>query len=199
MSLVSSAIRILREGRRFKESILSRANPNELGVDLRAYVGGRRDSKKESELLRRLRALPQQERRALLLPLLELKTGAVFALIHRAQLPRSVYLEVLKRGLTEAKGESIRHWMDATVPHIGWRKTFSLLRESMATNPRVGAMALYYVPSVCRGKGQFWGPLPTRELALECVRLIVQYHENGYRVVDDSTLARLKKIVSGQK
>lgn len=123
----------------------------------------------------------------------------VLVLIHRAQLSRSDYLEVLKRGLTEAKGESIRYWMDATVPHVGWRKTFSLLRESMATNPRVGAMALYSVPWVCRGKGQLSGRLPTRELALECVRLIVQYHENGHRVVDDSTLAQFKKIVSSYK
>jgi hypothetical protein len=171
---------------------LSQFSSRDLASDLRVYVEGRRDSKKELELLRRLRALSQQERSALLLPLLGLKRGAVFVLIHRAQLSRSDYLEVLKRGLTEAKGESIRYWMDATVPHIGWRKTFSLLRESMATNPRVGAMALYFVPWVCRGK-RLSGPLPTRELALECVRLIVQYHENGYRVVDDNTLAKLKK------
>ena len=123
----------------------------------------------------------------------------VLVLIHRAQLSRSDYLEVLKRGLTEAKGESIRYWMDATVPHIGWRKTFSVLRESMATNPRAGAMALGSVPDVCRRKGQLTGPLPTRELALECIRLILQYHENGHRVVDDSTLAQFKKIVSSYK
>jgi hypothetical protein len=147
--------------------LLSQSSSSDLASDLRAYVGGRRNSKRESELLRGLHGLPQQERGALLLPLLELKTGAVFALVDRAQLSRADYLEVLKRGLAEAKGESIRYWMDATVPHIGWRKTFSLLRQSMATNPCVGAMALYFVPWVCRGKGQLSGSLPTRELALE--------------------------------
>jgi len=182
------------------ENLLNQSSSGELASDLRSYVLEKcRDSKKESGLLRRLRALPQQQRRALLLPLLELKRGAVLVLIHRAQLSRSDYLEVLRRGLTEAKGESIRYWMDATVPHIGWRKTFSLLRDSMNTNPRVGAMALYWVPGVCRGKGQLSGPLPTQELALECILLIVQYHENGHRVVDDSTLARFKKIASSYK
>jgi len=160
------------------------------------YVGMRRDSKKESGLLRKLLALPREQRRTLLLPLLELEPGTALVFIHRAQLSRSDYIEVLKRGLTEAKGESIKYWMDATVPHIGWRKTFSLLRESMTTNPRVGAMALYFVPRVCRGKGQLSGSLPTRELALECVRLIVQYHDNGHRVVADSELAKFKKILS---
>ena len=178
--------------------LLSQSSPSDLASDLRAYVGGRRDSKKESELLQRLRALPQQERAALLLPLLELKRCVVLVLINSAQLSRSDYLEVLKRGLNEVKSDSIKYWMDATVPHVGWRKTFSVLRESMATSPRTGAMALYCVPWVCRGKG-LSGPLPTRELALECSRLIMRYHENGYRVVDDHTLAKIRKLVLNYK
>lgn len=68
-----------------------------LGADLRAYVAGRRDSKLESNVLRRLRALPQHERGALLLPLLELEAGRVLALIHRAQLSRDDYLEISSR------------------------------------------------------------------------------------------------------
>ena len=35
--------------------------------------------------------------------------------------------------------------------------------------------------------------------SLECIRLIVQYHENGRRVVADGTLAEFKKIVSSYK
>lgn len=178
---------------------MSQSSHDDLCSDLRAYVVGRRDSKKESELLRRLRALPQQQRRALLLPLLELKRGAVLVFIHRAQLSRSDYLEVLKRGLSEIESESIVYWMDATVPHIGWHRTLSVLRETMATNPRGGAMALYQVPSVCRGKGQLSGSLPTPELTLEFLRLIVHYHENGHCVVADSTLDSFKKILSSYK
>lgn len=178
---------------------MAQSSSSDLASDLCAYVGGRRDSKKESDLLRSLRSLPQQERRTILLPLLELKKRAVLVFIHRAQLSRSDYLEVLKRGLAEAKGESIRYWMDATVPHIGWRKALSVLRESMATSPRAGAMALYFVPWVCRGKGQLSGPLPTRELTLECLRLIMDYHENGHRVVNDSDLAKFKDILSSYK
>jgi hypothetical protein len=178
---------------------LSQFSSSDLASDLRAYVAGRRDSKKELDLLRTLRALPQQKRRPLLLPLLEIKKGVVLVLIHGAQLSRSDYLEVLKRGLNEAKGESIKHWMDATVSHIGWRRAFSVLRSALTSNPRIGAFALYSVPWVCRRKGQLSGPLPTAELTLECIRLIVQYHENGHRVVADSTLAEFKKILSRYK
>jgi len=72
---------------------------NDLDAELRAYVSGRRDSKRESSLLRRLRALPQRERLALLTPLLALKVAAALVLINRAQLSRTDYLEVFKRGL----------------------------------------------------------------------------------------------------
>lgn len=187
------------------DSILSPSNPNDLGADVRAYVAGRRDSKQESNLLGRIRALPQHERRALLLPLLELKAFGVLALIHRAQLSRDDYLEIFKQGLTKGDASSIALWMDATVAHIGWRKALSVLREALTTNPRGGAFALYHVPLVARAlcirrrEGQLSGTLPTAELAVEYVRLVVRYHENGHRVVDDKTLDRLKKTLSSHK
>ena len=180
-------------------NLLSESKPSDLAADLHTYVAGRRDSARESTLLRRLRALPQPERLALLTPLLELKSGTALMLIGRAQLSRSHYLEIFKLGLTKGNASSIKWWMDATVPHIGWRSTLSVLRETLATNPRGGAFALYHVPWVCRGKGQLSGLLPTRELAMEYVRLVVHYHENGHRVVDDNTLGRLKKALSSHK
>src|SRR5215472_10557834 len=180
----------------FRGDPLSQFSSSDLASDLRTYVGGRRDSKKESDLLRRLRALPQRERLALLTPLLDLKVPTALLLISRAQLSRTDYLEIFKRGLVDADASSIALWMDATVPHIGWRLTFSILRQCLATNPRRGASALYQVPWVCRGKGQLSGGLPTRELTAEFVRLVVQYQEKGHRVVDDSTLAIFKKRLS---
>ncbi len=93
----------------------------------------------------------------------------------------------------------IKLWMDAAVPHIGWRRTFSVLRACLATNPSGGAFALYQVTGVCRPKGELSGVLPTREIAVECVQLILQYHEKGQRVVDDSTLASFRKALSSSK
>ena len=183
----------------FGADLLSQSKPSDLAADLNTYVGGRRDSAREATLLRRLRALPQPERLALLAPLLGLKSGTALMLIGRAQLSRSHYLEIFKLGLTKGNASSIKWWMDATVPHIGWHRTLSVLRETLATNPRGGALALYHVPWVCRGKGQLSGPLPTRELAVEYVRLLVHYHENGHRVVDDNAFDRLKKALSSHE
>jgi len=175
------------------------SNPSDLGADLRAYVAGRRDSREESNLLRRLRGLPQQQRLALLTPLLDLKERTALVLIDRAQLSRTDYIEIFKLGLTKGNASSIKLWMDATVPHIGWRRTLSVLRACLATNPRGGAFALYQVPGVCRRKGELSGPLPTHALAAECVELILQYHDKGQRVVDDNTLASFRKALSSCK
>lgn len=175
------------------------SNPNDLAADLRAYVTGRRDSKEESNLLQRLRGLPQRERLALLTPLLELEERTALVLIDRAQLSRTDYLKIFKQALTKGNASSIKLWMDATVPHIGWRRTLSVLRACLGTNPRGGAFALYQVPGVCRRKGELSGPLPTRELAVEYVQLILQYHEKGQRVVDDNTLASFRKALSSSK
>lgn len=175
------------------------SNPSDLAADLRAYVAGRRDSKEESDLLRRLRGLPQRERVALLILLLELAERTSLVLIDRAQLSRTDYLKIFKQGLTKGNASSIKLWMAATVPHIGWRRTFSVLRACLATNPRGGAFALCQVPGVCRRKRELSGPLPTRELAVECVQLILQYHEKGQRVVDDNTLASFRKALSSSK
>ena len=37
------------------------------------------------------------------------------------------------------------------------------------------------------------------ELAVECARLVVWYHENGHRVVDDNTFDRLRIVLSSKK
>ena len=44
--------------------------------------------------------------------------------------------------------------------------------------------------------GQVGSEVSLRKLALECARLLVQYHENGYCIVDENTFASAKKILS---
>jgi hypothetical protein len=142
--------------------------------------------------------LPQPERIALLTPLLELNARTALALIHRAQLSPDDYLAIFKLGLIHGDASSVALWMEATVPHLGWRKVFSVLREALVTNPRGGAFALYHVPYVCRRSARqraLSGPLPTRELTLECIRLVVLYLERGQRVVGDLTFHSLKEAL----
>jgi len=117
-----------------------------LAADIRAYVTERRDSKRERDLLHAIRALPRAERLQALAPSLELNARTTLELIDRAQLPQSDYSEILKRGLREADASSVTLWLRATVPHLGWRKVFQILRKAAAPWPSGGAFAIYHLP-----------------------------------------------------
>jgi hypothetical protein len=104
----------------------------ELAADLRAYVAGRRDSKQEQALLRRIRALPQCQRMEIFAPLLRTYWFVTLSIADRAQLTRGDYILIFKRGLAEANASSIKWWMKATVRHIGWRTVISILRDVAA-------------------------------------------------------------------
>ena len=184
----------------------------DLAAELRDYVTGRRDSKRERALLRRVLALPQAQRAEILLPLLDLNAPVALLLVNRAQLSRASYLTVLKQGLIKGDASSVRMWMRATVAHLGWRRVFSVLREALAAgSPGRGASVLYHVPSICglrlglssmdaqrlRKEGilpkpTLTGPLPTAALAREFLKLAVLYQESGYTVVDERTFKRFK-------
>ncbi len=120
----------------------------DLAADLRAYVTGRRHSKQEQALLRRIRALPQSQRMEILAPLLDLKESTALVLADRSQLSRGDYLAILTRGLADADASSIKFWLEATVRHLGWRKVFSILRGVAAPWPSPGASALYFLPFI---------------------------------------------------
>jgi hypothetical protein len=167
----------------------------DLAVDLRDYVTGRRDSKRERDLLRRVRALPQAQRAEVLLPLLDLNPRVALVLVNRAQLSLASYLTVFKQGLIKGDASSVKWWMEATVPHLGWRRVFSVLRGALADNPGRGASALYHVPLLCRHNAPqpaLSGPLPTAALALEFHQLVVLYQESGHTVCDESSFKRIK-------
>jgi len=168
---------------------LHQSESSDLGVDLRAYAEGRRDSKREQALLRRLRALSQPQRMEFLAPLLAINLSTALALVDRAQLSRAAYLAVLRQGLIQGNASSIKFWMKATLAHLGWRRVISALREALTTNPRGGAFALYHVPFF------FHENAPSRELHLELLQLIVLYHEKGHRVVPESDFDRIKNTL----
>jgi len=141
----------------------------DLTTDLRAYVAGRRDSKQEQALLRRIRALPQPQRMEILAPLLKAHFGTALFIADRAQLARGDYLTIFKLGLTEGNASSIKIWMKATVGHIGWRTVISILRDMAAPWPCPGAFALYHMPFLFSDY-----PLPA-SLTEECVELLELY------------------------
>ena len=141
----------------------------DLAADLRAYAAGRRDSKQEQALLRRIRALPQPQRMEIIAPLLKTHWPSALSMADRAQLTRDDYVAIFKQGLAEADASSIKVWMGATVRHIGWRTVISILRDMAAPWPCRGAFALYHMPFLF---GDY--PLPP-SLKEECVQLLELY------------------------
>src|ERR1700734_1870076 len=111
----------------------------ELAADLRAYVAGRRHSKQEEALLRRIRALAQSQRMEILAPLLDLKGLTALVLIDRPPFSRGDVLAILKRGEAEADARSIKFWLENTVRHLGRRKVFRKLRGMTGEWPCAGA------------------------------------------------------------
>lgn len=141
----------------------------DLAADLRAYVAGRRDSKQEQALLRRIRTLPQSQRMEILAPLLKTNPYTALFMADRAQLARGDYLAIFKLGLAEANASSINMWMKAAVRHIGWRTVISILRDMAAPWPCPGAFALYHCPFLFSDY-----PLPA-SLNEEFIRLLELY------------------------
>jgi hypothetical protein len=141
----------------------------DLAADLRTYVAGRRDSKQEQALLRRIRALPQPRRMEILAPVLKTHPRWALVLADHAQLARGDYIALFKRGLAEADASSIKIWMKATVRHIGWRTVIPILRDVAAPWPSRGAFALYHMPFLFSEY-----PLPP-SLIEEFVRLLELY------------------------
>lgn len=145
-----------------------------LAAEIRAYVTERRGSKRERDLLHAIRALPRAERLPALTPSLKLNARTTLALIDRAQLRKCDYSEVLQRGLHEADASSIALWLRATVPHLGWRKVFQILRKAAAPWPSGGAFAIYHLP-YCFAEVL---PLPT-QLQPEFCRLVEMFDGLG--------------------
>src|SRR5262249_21816375 len=141
----------------------------DLAADLRSYATGRRDSKKEQSLLRRIRALPQAQRMEPIALLLNSHCPAALSMADRVQLRRGDYVLIFKRGLAEANASSIKLWIRATVRHIGWRTVISILRDVAAPWPSPGAFALYHMPFLFPGY-----PLPS-SLKQDCVQLLELY------------------------
>jgi hypothetical protein len=157
----------------------------DIAADLREYVTGRHDSKREQVLLQRILALAQSERMEVLAPILDLKGRIGFDLANRAQLSPANYLWILRHGLAQADFGNITSCLEATVHHLGWRKVFSVFREELARTPRRAAFALHQLSSLLREN-------ESPAIRIEYFRLIVLYHENGHDVVPKGALNKIR-------
>jgi len=116
--------------------------------DLNEYLTDQRwDTKTERELLKAIRKLPQDERYRILLPYLKSSpTALLFA--RKVSLRPSDYKAMWPIGLDCSDVSSIRFWISAIAPNIGWRKTLRLIQQEIDSGNRKIGKVIYYVPYI---------------------------------------------------
>ena len=118
--------------------------------ELNTYLSNlRRDTKTEGKLMSELRKLTQDQRYSLLLPYFSESTIALL-FAQKVSLKKMHYKQMWAIGLESANVSSIRFWLSALAPNLGWNKLIGLIdKEVESGNQKIGA-AIYHVPYLFR-------------------------------------------------
>ncbi len=105
-----------------------------------------RDSRRERELLCRLRAMPEEARFNIVRRLL-LQNKQMGLLMASGALQQPRYFEeILEMGLKVGNASTILPWLECAVPKLGFRRVVSSLSSRIETEPEAVANAVYWMP-----------------------------------------------------
>jgi uncharacterized protein (DUF433 family) len=108
------------------------------------YVYMRRDTERERELARQLRALPEPERIQFLEEFIEKDIlGLKFA--NACVREKSFFEKLLRQGLANADASSISIWLESVVPRLGFNRVLAILTEEVERDPQAVDKALYWM------------------------------------------------------
>jgi hypothetical protein len=109
----------------------------------------RRDARTEKELMSAVRKLSQEDRYSVLLPYFRNSTVALL-FAQKVGLKQSHYKQMWLIGLDCSNVSSIKFWISAIAPNLGWRKLFQLIeKEIIEGNPKA-SWAIYHIPYLFR-------------------------------------------------
>jgi len=115
-------------------------------IEIAEYIHCPRDSKRETELLHRLRQMPEEERYSIVQRLLQQSVGLGLRLATGSLRQKRYFEEILEMGFREGNASTIRPWLECTVPKLGFRKVILLLGNRMDSDPVAVDNALYWMP-----------------------------------------------------
>ncbi len=115
-------------------------------LEIRYYLRRPRDSKRERELLQRLRALPEEERYDFVRRLLQQDKGIGLLMASGSLHQKRYFEEILEMGLREGDASTILPWLECAVPKLGFRKVILSLENRVDTDPTAVDNALYWMP-----------------------------------------------------
>lgn len=108
------------------------------------YVTQPRDSKRENDVCKWLRAASEHEKFEFVWRAIRLNPGLGIPLVRTAQL-RPVYLEViLEHGFVYGDASTVRLWYEATVNGLGEKKVLQLLSAHLDRAPLIVNKMLYW-------------------------------------------------------
>lgn len=108
------------------------------------YVGRRRDSRSETDLVRRLRTLAPDAAFDFIWVYLDHDPVVGLELAKRALRRREDFERILRRGFQEADPSSIKFWLSECFDRVGPRRVLRMLQELALTDRDQARRAFYW-------------------------------------------------------
>lgn len=110
------------------------------------YKDKLRNSVTERELAKELRKLPEEERFAFIVEMLEVKEPVAHELANACLRRHDLLTRFLEVGLARVKDLSrVRDWLEALMPRLGYRGLCRVLRENLQSYPFAVGSSLYFM------------------------------------------------------
>lgn len=112
------------------------------------YADKLRDSPTERELTKQLRSLPEEERYAFIVEMLDVQLSVALELANKCLRRRDLLIRLLETGIARVKDLStIKYWLDELIPRLGVRRVIQILREQLDEHPFGVGSSFYFVLS----------------------------------------------------
>lgn len=127
-----------------------------------------RDSKREYELARKLRQLPEEARFAAIQEFIQFNLFMGLNVAYTCLRTPVYFRRMLDQALDTADASSIQYWLECIVPKLGFRRVLYVLSRKMEAQPASVDNALYFM-------GKFLPPADITALErLQGLRRVVQ-------------------------
>jgi hypothetical protein len=118
-----------------------------MALSVKDYAGRARSSVWERELACELRQQPEMERLEFIREFAVVNLVVAMSLAKKCLREKSSFETLLDQAMMTSNPSSLQYWLDAIVPHVGFRRLVSWLRQRASTNADQVARAAYYLPN----------------------------------------------------
>ena len=110
------------------------------------YVRRPRDGKREKELLKRLKQMPEEARYSFVRKLLQQDKRIGLLMATGSLRQKRYFQEILEIGFKEGNASTILPWLECAVPKLGFRQVILSLDRRVDSEPEAVDNAVYWMP-----------------------------------------------------